>query len=98
VPSAAKALAIPIGAAIGYRRATGQAFEIKGMKTRIRRGVVIFRKRAHIPAAAARPFIKPSIDEVQPFFYALHSQYFKELFPKRPMVVKVKVKGTEPTT
>lgn len=88
----ARALAIPTGSAIGYRKQSGRVFEKKGIEAGLRSGTVIFRKRAHIPAAPPRPFIDPSIKQVQPFFRALHATTFPKVFPNDPIRIDIKVK------
>jgi len=71
-----KALKIPVGPFVSATKRAG----------------FIFRKKAVIPRQPARPFIKPAVEKSHPFINALHKAYFGRLFPKEPVVIKVKAR------
>jgi len=87
VPRVAKALKIRVGTAIGYRRKTREIFA-KG-------GIFIYRKRARIPAAAPRPFIKPAFDAAMGFIEQLHAEYYGSVFKKGKGGIVIKVRGDD---
>ena len=48
------------------------------------KGPFIFRKKARIPAAGPRPFIRPGIEDTQPFIRKLHAKHYQDTIELGP--------------